>query len=210
MKIIYIYDALCGWCYGFTSVINEFHEKYQNQADFEVISGGMITGERIGPIGEVAPYISWAYKDVEKATGIKFGENFLNNTLVNGTAIFTSIPPAIALTIFKEQDPTNSYSFASALQHAIYYEGIEPKNLSAYGRIAAQFNLDSSTFVNKMLEPRYASRAREDFQMSVALGVTGFPSVFVEKDGHYYKISSGYAPLNTLEKNFEAVKNKEN
>ena len=102
IKLIYVYDALCGWCYGFSPVIDQFAKKYKNDLTFEVISGGMVTGGRIGSIGEVAGYISWAYKDVENATGIKFGNNFLNKTLKDGKAIFTSIPPAIAMSVFKD------------------------------------------------------------------------------------------------------------
>ncbi len=56
-KLIYVYDALCGWCYGFSPVISKIHKEYKDSLEFEVISGGMILGDRIGPIGEVASYI---------------------------------------------------------------------------------------------------------------------------------------------------------
>ncbi|NJL75411.1 MAG: hypothetical protein HC892_10655 [Saprospiraceae bacterium] len=88
MKIIYVYDALCGWCYGFSPTMQEFHNKYQSELDFEVISGGMVTKDRIGPIGEVASYISWAYKEVERTTGVQFGTSFLQGVLKDGKAIF--------------------------------------------------------------------------------------------------------------------------
>lgn len=58
MKLIYVYDALCGWCYGFSPIIKQFYKKHKNHFDsIQVVSGGMIRGERIGAIGEVAPYI---------------------------------------------------------------------------------------------------------------------------------------------------------
>jgi putative protein-disulfide isomerase len=41
-KIIYCYDAYCGWCYGFSPVIKELWLKHREQFDFETISGGMI------------------------------------------------------------------------------------------------------------------------------------------------------------------------
>jgi len=208
MKVIYVYDALCGWCYGFSPVMSEFHEKYQDSLDFEVISGGMITGNRIGPIGEVAAYIGKAYKDVENATGVKFGESFLNETMAEGDAIFTSIPPAIALSVFKRTHPEEAVAFAAALQKAIYYNGIEPENFEAYGEIATEFGLDATEFVEKMKDPIYRQAAEEDFRKSAALGVSGFPSVFIESDGNYYKIGSGYMPFSNLEKNFLAIKNK--
>ena len=209
MKVIYVYDALCGWCYGFSSVINEFEEKYKDQVSFEVVSGGMITGNRIGPIGEVAPYISWAYKDVEKATGIKFGEKFLNETLKDGKAIFTSIPLAIAMSVFKKLQPNNSIAFASALQKAIYYDGMEPENINAYGAIAQKFDLDADSFVVAMRDSANLELAKKDFQKSKELGVSGFPTVFVEIDNTYHKLSSGYLSLKSLESNFLALKNKQ-
>ena len=208
MKVIYVYDALCGWCYGFSEVMNQFSEKYKNTTDFEVISGGMITGNRIGPIGEVAPYISWAYKDVEKATGVKFGEKFLNETLKDGKAIFTSIPPAIAMSVFKTLMPDESIKFASKLQKAIYYDGIEPEKLEAYSAIAKSFGANEQQFLEAMKDTSNLKLAQNDFQKSKELGVKGFPSVFVLANGTYHKISSGYVSLKVLETSFLAVKSK--
>jgi len=208
MKIVYVYDALCGWCYGFSPVMTEFQEKYKDSLSFEVISGGMITGSRIGPIGEVASYISWAYKEVENATGIEFGSEFLNKTLKKGDAIFTSIPPAVALSVFKDLDPKNSIRFASELQEAIYYDGIEPENIEAYGKIAAKFGLDADSFVLKMKDPLYKKLAEDDFKKSSDLNVSGFPTIFIESNGIYHKIGSGYMPFSELESNYLSIKNK--
>lgn len=208
MKIIYVYDALCGWCYGFSPVMEEFHENYKDKLDFEVISGGMITGERIGSIGEVASYISTAYKHVENATGVKFGNQFLNTTMSKGDAIFTSVPPAIAMSLFKRLKLEKSIQFASALQKAIYFDGVEPEDFDAYGDIAATFGLDRDSFITKIREDEYRKLAEEEFRKSAALGVTGFPAVFVEYNERYYKIGSGYLPFSSLESNFLAVKNQ--
>jgi putative protein-disulfide isomerase len=208
MKVVYVYDALCGWCYGFSPVMAKFYDKYKDSLSFEVVSGGMITGNRIGAIGEVAPYISWAYKDVEKATGVKFGNIFLNETLKKGTAIFTSIPPAIALSVFKEVDDKQSIQFAAELQKAIYFDGIEPENYEAYGMLATKFGLDANAFVSKMKETKYIKLAEADFKKSNELMVTGFPTVFFEVNGVYYKIGSGYMPFTQLEDNFLSIKSK--
>jgi len=210
MKIVYVYDALCGWCYGFSPVITQFENKYEESLIFEVISGGMVTGSRIGPIGEVASYISWAYKDVEKATGVKFGSEFLNKTLKKGDAIFTSIPSAIALSVFKDLHPKNSIQFASELQKAIYFDGIEPENLEAYGQISAKFGLDAKLFVLKMKDPLFKKLAEDDFKKSAELNVSGFPTIFIEINGTYYKIGSGYMPFHELESNYLSTKNKLN
>lgn len=207
MKIVYVYDALCGWCFGFAPVMAQFEEKYKDTLEFEIISGGMITGDRIGAIGDVASYISWAYKNVEDASGVKFGSVFLNETLKNGTAIFTSIPPAIALSVFKSKLPKQSLNFASALQNAIYYDGIEPENITEYARIAERFGLDKSQFLSDMQNETYLLKAQNDFKKSSELEVTGFPTVFVLHQNQHYKMASGYVSFETLENNFLQIKN---
>ena len=200
MKVIYVYDALCGWCYGFSPVITEMEKKYSSEIDFEVVSGGMVTGDRIGPIGEVAGYIKTAYKDVERATGVEFGERFLNETLEEGQAIFTSIPPAIAMAVFKSQRPKEQIAFAAALQKAVYYEGKHPADYETYGDLARDFGLDSAAFIAQMKEAKYQELAYKDFQKSAELGVRGFPTVFIYKDGQYEQIAHGYTPLEAFEK----------
>lgn len=207
MKMVYVYDALCGWCYGFSPVMAQFQKKYKDNLNIEVISGGMITGDRIGPIGEVASYISWAYKEVETATGVKFGDTFLKKTLKDGNAIFTSIPPAIALSVFKKLDSHNSVQFASALQTAIYYDGIYPNNIDAYGDIASKFGIDAKYFILKMKDPLFRRLAEDDFKRSKALNVLGFPTIFLIIDETFYSVGGGYMSLSQLEHNFLSIKN---
>ena len=207
MKIIYVYDALCGWCYGFSPVLSQFQEKYKDILNFQVISGGMILGSRIGPIGEVASYISKAYKEVEKVTGVEFGNAFLNNTLKNGDAIFTSLPPAIALSVFNELNAGKIVQFTSAMQRAIYYDGIYPEDLEAYGLIATKFGIDAKSFVLKMKTPLYRKLAEDDFETSSKLNVSGFPTVFIENNESYRKIGSGYMTFNQLENQYLLMKN---
>ena len=77
VKLIYYFDALCGWCYGFSPVVSKLQETYKNKIDFEVISGGLFLGNRVGTVNDVAPYIkAGAYKSVESRTGVKFGKSF--------------------------------------------------------------------------------------------------------------------------------------
>jgi putative protein-disulfide isomerase len=206
MKLIYVYDALCGWCYGFSSVIEKFATLYKNEFEVEVISGGMITGDRIGPIGEVAPYISWAYKNVEEASGVKFGTDFLDKTLKKGTAIFTSIPAAIALSIIKEKMPQQSLAFAAALQKAIYFDGIEPTNLEEYAKIGEKFGFNQSEFLIAMESDEYKNLAALDFKKSQELQVSGYPTVFIEVENNYYKIAAGYNPFENIENSFLQIK----
>jgi putative protein-disulfide isomerase len=196
---IYVYDALCGWCYGFSPVMQKLHEKYRNDFSFEVISGGMVTGERIGEIGKVAPYISWAYKDVENRTGVKFGEKFLDGILKDGTAIFSSIKPALALSVFKKQLPEKSVEFAHTLQSAIYFDGIEPDKFESYLPYAEKFGLDGAAFIAEMHLSDTEKSMLADFDLSRKLGVSGFPTTFFLHDKKNYALARGYTDFENID-----------
>lgn len=206
MKLYYVYDALCGWCYGFSPTMEKFATKHQNELEIEVIAGGMITGDRIGPIGEVAGYIGEAYKQVENYTGVKFGKSFLEGVLKDGKATFTSIPSAIALAIFKEQKPAEQVAFAGRLLKAVYYDGIAPTDKTAYGKLAAEYGLDAADFTQKMDDQKYLTLAKKDFSLANNLGVNGFPTLILEYKGEMVIMARGYTPAAQLEQQFEAAK----
>jgi putative protein-disulfide isomerase len=206
----YIYDALCGWCYGFSPVMKRLHEEYHETLSFQVISGGMVTGKRIGPIGEVAPYISWAYKTVEERTGVHFGEGFLQGVLAQGTAIFTSIPPALALSAFKQFQPENAIAFAHALQTAVYSDGIDVSAFGSYTPYAASFGIDTADFQTAMHTAETLKAAESEFQLSSQLGVTGFPTVFVQQGDTLHLIAQGYTDYDDLQPRLQHVLEMQN
>ncbi len=206
-KLIYIYDALCGWCYGFSPVMQQLHEKYAAQIDFEVLSGGMIMGLRAGPIGEVAAYIGKAYPDVEKGTGIKFGEPFLQNILEPGTAIFSSEMPGTALTVFRKYQPENVLAFAHTLQNTLYRNGVELSVLGNYKPLVEHFGLPSDDFLAEMQREETRYETLMEFQTVANWGVNGYPTVLLKpaREEQYYMVARGYTPLERLEEVIEKV-----
>jgi putative protein-disulfide isomerase len=187
-------------------VIQKFEEKYRNEVDFWVLSGGMVTGSRIGAIGKVAPYISYAYKDVEKATGVQFGDGFLNGVLAKGTNIFSSVPPAVALCVFKSYQEENSILFAARLQKAIYYDGVNLEDYEVYGRIASEFATNADEFVARMKESSFIKASEAEFALVASWGVRGFPTVFLLENNTLYPLTSGYIPFEQLEERFMTAK----
>lgn len=191
-KIVYVFDALCGWCYGFSPVIKQLHENYADKFDFTIVSGGLSV-ENPGPINEVAPYIkAGAYKTVEEKCGVKFGDAFINGTLKTGDMILNSLPPAIALAIVKEQMPSKAFAFGTILHKAIYVDGHQPEDIEGYGKYAAKIGLDPVQFVSDMSKENYEKVAYNDFSIAKQYGVVGFPSLVAVKKDTSFIINNGY------------------
>jgi len=205
-KIYYFFDVLCGWCYGFSPVIQEIYHKYNNDFDFKIISGGMITGERIGPIGEVAGYIKQAYLQVEEASGVKFGKGFLEGVLEEGSTIFTSVTPSKALTTFKQHQPEKAIDFAAVLQKAVYSDGIEVSDPAAYGSYVTDFGLEEKAFVEEMESEEIEQITLQEFNMTNQAGVQGFPTLLASIDDEIFLLARGFAPLPKLEDAFQKLR----
>ena len=199
IKILYFYDALCGWCYGFSPVIEIVKLTYEDKFDFEIISGGLKLGEEAGPIGVVAPYIkAGAYKAVEQRCGVKFGDAFVNGPLQEGTMILNSFQPAIALSIVKQQKPEKAFEFGSILHKAIYVDGLHPENVDGYGLYAEKIGLDGEEFINLMNDKLYQELAQEDFNLSKKYGITGFPTLVGMKGDSAFLISNGFMDFQSI------------
>ena len=209
MKLLYFYDALCGWCYGFSPTIQKFAESHEGELTVEVISGGMVLGERVGPIGEVAPYIASAYKVVEEKTGVRFGDKFLNEVLKEGSAIFSSLPPAIALTAFKSLMPDKQLIYAAGLQKLIYFDGTPTEATDEYVKLAAKLGANPMEMKRLMEDQSTLSKTEQDFHYSQQLGVTGFPTTVLDYEDKLYALGRGAIPLADLEANFQSVLSSE-
>ncbi|WP_339786274.1 DsbA family protein [uncultured Imperialibacter sp.] len=202
--IIYIFDPLCGWCYGFSGTIVDLFNKRKDEFNFEVISGGMVTGTRIAPFSSMHGYISGAYKRVEEMTGAKFGEPYLNDLLPSDMQM-NSEPPSRALVTFRSFLPDQVVPFAHALQKKQYLEGRDFADNTVYEELAAQFGLDPKAFIEKFESEEMKYQTTQDFQWSNSAGVKGFPTVVLKNDQGYYLVSNGFRPLDEVEKVIETI-----
>jgi len=189
--VVYVFDPLCGWCFGFSPVIVELYEKYKNNIKFDVISGGMVVGDRIGPLSEKAPYIKEAYKVVEQKMGVKFGDEYVNKVLAEGTAIQTSIPASKLLVAFKSLNESQSILFAHELQNALYIDGVHPDNMEGLLDKCHTFGVSKADILTISNSEQVEGAMNHDFELSSRLGVTGFPTVFVIKDNTINVIARG-------------------
>lgn len=199
-SFIYIYDALCGWCYGFSPVMKNLYLKYKDEFDFQVISGGMILGDRVGPISQMAPFIKGAYKNVEETTGIKFGDKFINEALEEGTMLLSSEKPSIALSVFKSYLPDQAVLFAHDIQKALNFYGLDLNDNQTYKELIKPYKLPEEEFLAKLDNEEYRQLAYYDVALARQLQVTGYPAAFIKTgELQFHMIAKGYSDEATME-----------
>ncbi len=206
--VYYCYDAYCGWCYGFSTVIKKIAEEYKDKLSFEVLSGGMIPAENPRPVAATADYINEAYHRVEELTGIKFGEDYLWH-IRNPTEsdwFPHSEKAAIALSIFKEIYPKLQVQFAADLQYALHYEGRDLTDDEAYRHLLENYKIDTESFYTKLKSEEYKEKALYDFSLCKQLQVTGFPAVLLQiGETKFYLVARGYTTYEDIKARIENI-----
>lgn len=203
-KIIYVYDPMCGWCFGFGKVMNELYELRKDSFDFDVISGGMVIGEREGPIGDFADYILGAYKRVEEYSGMKFGQPYLDQ-LKTKTLWSSSAKPAIAVEAFKEFNTKDIIPFSHAVQKAYFIDGKDLRDENVYKELIKPYHINEADFIKKLNSDEILTKTTGWFKTSSSWGITGYPAVLMIHNGKYYAVARGFTDLETLNKNIQSV-----
>lgn len=204
MKIYYIWDALCGWCYGFGAILTPFLENHP-EIEVEIISGGLFINERSLPIVNY-PHIPSANERISQVFGVKFGENY-QKMLQKGELVLNSYHSAVGFSVLKENLPTEKHILvAKDIQHAFYFEGKSLSEMKTYEKIAEKHGLNPQE-IGKKIEHKFAenSFSHPEFQQARYFGVQSYPTLILEKDGKYYDLKGNALTLNDLENNLQKI-----
>ncbi len=206
--VYYCYDALCGWCYGFTPEIKKLEASYQHELAFEVLSGGMVMPDNAKPIGQMAKYLATAYKEVESLTGARFGEDYLWHIFNPDKSdwLLDSEKPAIALSILKENCPSRAIEIAADLQYAHMFEGRDLTDPEAYRHLLPKYEMEWEAFNLKLQRKEHMDKAYEDFALVKQLQVAAYPAVLLQvSDAKFYLIAQGYTTFDVMRARIEKV-----
>ncbi|NML37580.1 DsbA family protein [Chitinophaga sp. G-6-1-13] len=204
MRFIYVYDPLCGWCYGFTPVVMQFQQLHSGAMEFDILSGGMIVGDNRHPFSTMAAYIQREHTNVEEMTGVKFGNAFLEK-LLPSEEMMDSEKPSIALTVFKAYQPENAISFAHDMQHALNYDGLSLNLDTTYRKLVRKYSLPEDEFIDRLHNEHLRYETNQEFQLVQNWGITGFPAAILDTGKQLYLCARGYTPLDRLQQTVDNI-----
>lgn len=209
-KIIYVYDALCSWCYGFDNIMTKLYEENKDKFDFEIISGGMFTGPAISPIQDISAGKDFRsmYKRITDMSGANFTEKYLTGLFEEQNYLVNSELPAYAFSVFKSYPVSKGreFEFVNLIQSLIFTEGMNPNNDEIYIKIAKHFNIDEKEFLAKMAQDDFKYEARQDFDTAKILQVSSFPQVLIEvAENSFYLVAKGFTELDIIKQRLKNI-----
>ena len=173
----YIFDPLCGWCYGASPLIEAARKV--NGLDIALHAGGLMTGSDRQPVTEgLRRYVMEHDQRIGAVTGQPFGDAYLNGLLRDTGAVLDSEPPIEAI-LAAEELGGRGLDMLARIQKAHYVEGRRVADRVVLVGLAADIGLPGVTF-KPMLEkvagptaPKHIAASRDLLRR---VGGQGFPT----------------------------------
>lgn len=121
LTLHYLYDPLCGWCYGASPLLAAAREV--TGLDVRLHGGGMMTDANRQPVGAgLRHYVMPHDLRIAQLTGQPFGKDYFDGLLRDTSAVFDSAPPTAAVLAAEALDGLGAAMLAR-IQRAHYVEG---------------------------------------------------------------------------------------
>jgi putative protein-disulfide isomerase len=189
----YIYDPLCGWCYGAAPLVRAAREVVTVRAH----GGGMMTGSRRQQVSpQLRDYVIPHDRRIAQLTGQPFGDAYFEGLLRNHEAVFDSEPP-IAAVLAADTIADRGLDLLARIQAAHYVEGRRIAEAPVLSELAEEIGLEKDAFTtafDAMTGGFMQAHFNESRALLAKAGGSGFPTFALERDGRLSPLdAAGYS-----------------
>lgn len=173
----YIYDPLCGWCYGAEPLVRAA----ENVAGLELaLHAGALFPEPTRLAPEMRRYIQQADRRVGEISGQPYGDAYLNGLLLDPTLVLHSRPTIAAVLAAQSLDPAKALPMLRGIQHGHWEHGRRVVEKDVLVDIAAACGLDRAAFESALENAPVDAHVAETHRLMGFVGAHGFPTFMLQ------------------------------
>jgi putative protein-disulfide isomerase len=183
--VTYLFDPLCGWCYGASPVLQKLGQ--HSAFAVELAPSGLFAGNARVMDPAFAAYAWSNDMRIAKLTGQPFSEAYRQNVLGRPGSPFDSAATTLALTAVFLHEPQRELEALKVLQEARYVDGLDTCDAPVVAQLLREHGLASA--VERLLAgdaellAANAGRVRKAQGLMQSLGVQGVPALVVSGAG---------------------------
>lgn len=143
IQIAYLFDPLCGWCYGASPMLAELVAR--PEFDVALVPTGLFAGAGGRPMDEGFAAYAWSNDQrISRLTGQAFSEAYRRDVLADRTRSFDSGPATLALTAVALTAPEREFEALQAIQKARYVAGRDVTDVAVLGHVLRGLSLSEA------------------------------------------------------------------
>lgn len=194
MQITYLFDPLCGWCYGAFPALERLAGI--DGVTVNLAPTGLFAGENAQPMNAEFAAFAWQNDQrIARLTGQQFSEAYRHQVLGAAGTMFDSAPATLGVIAVALTEPDREGEALKALQHARYIDGRNNADLSVVSTILSEAGLVEAakrvSAPDQELLTAYRSRVDAARQEMARLGARGVPTLVVENANGRRVLPSG-------------------
>lgn len=194
LKLVYVFDPLCGWCFGMEHQIKDLVEQFEGKVGFETWCGGMVPVQNAAPIKNIRSLIEDALPVLESRSGVSFSSSFMKDILYCDKLVLSSELPSFVFNTIKRKKVDNEIQLAYELHEIMYKEGKDFNLLSSYKSLLDKYEINEL----EVFDPKIKKQTLKEFEKCKKLGIRSFPSLLIQNGKNYQVLSQGFLRRETL------------
>ncbi len=191
--LIYIGDAMCSWCHGMSPELDKLKSNHP-EFEFRVVNGGL-RPHGTETNATMADFLRSHWVEIAERTGQPFKYDILEDM----DFVYDTEPASRAIVSARMLDESKEFDFFKAVQMAFYAENKNTNDPKTFIEIADKFGFDLEKYEAVFHSDEAKYQTKQDFALSQQMGIKGFPSLVLKKDGKYTLIANGYREAEMVE-----------
>lgn len=194
MHLTYLFDPLCGWCYGAAPALDHLAQK--DGVTLDLAPTGLFAGKGARPFDRQFAAYAWQNDQrIARLTDQPFSEAYKDQVLGNANGRFDSAPATLAIVAVGLSAPQREREALRALQAARYVDGRDNADAGVVAEVLQANGF--ATPAERVRNPDEAllsayhqriSQAREDM---ARFGASGVPTVIVGRGANRRLLPNG-------------------
>lgn len=177
----YVYDPLCGWCYGAAPLLKAASAVAGLR--IEIHGGGLWVGARRQPMGPaLRDYVRPHDQRIEAMTGQHFGERYFNQLLLDERRALDSEPPIRAILAVHALGG-DDLQMLQRIQESHYRDGLWVGDSALLAALAEEQGIAAEAFTAACRDADVDGHLQESAQWLRRLAGNGYPTLGLVKDG---------------------------
>ena len=184
----YIYDPLCGWCYGAEPLV--WAANGVDGLALRMHAGGLWPQPTRLP-EPTREYIKQADARVGQISGQPYGEPYLNGLLFDPELVLESRPVIAAVLAAQALDSTKALSMLRGIQHAHYERGRHVVREATLEEVAGEIGLDVAAFSSALKTVPVDEHIASSQELMNDVGAQGFPTFVLQIGDDWIAVPHG-------------------
>lgn len=193
MKLIYVLDPMCSWCWAFRPQLQQFLSRHP-ELELDLILGGLAPDSDQPMPTAQRHQIEQIWHQIAEQTGAEFNYEFWQKNTPR-----RSTYPACRAVIAADRLANKATEMVDAIQQAYYLRAMNPSDSSTLIQLAGELGISEGDFAEALAGEDVENQFKQDLSRARSMGISGFPALIVEIKGAYHALALGYTQCAKIE-----------